>query len=390
MGIEYWARLFAMGIEYRVNRNIFRGHALASKMGAYNRRVPGTSGKLNRRLQQACPQNFSNARKALTTSVPPELLKIFFVIFLFLTTISPATGFGDSERGPFDITAKVDRNRINVGDRIKLGIIAEETGGLEVYFPETPEDLGEFTLVGSSPVEKGRGKGRKVGREYIMSIYTTGTHVIPPVKVSYRQHGETQWQVVDSPQVPIDVVSLLTGEDKDIKDIKGLLVSGMRLFLLVIILVLLLMAGAVSWALWHRKIVQAASEAAVERTAHEIAYEQLRQLKAMDLPGKGRIKEYYTRLSDIIRHYLENRFSLRAPEMTTEEFMEKLKRSPALIDEHKGLLKDFLSNCDLVKFAKYGPSPLEILDSFQAAERLVDKTRPEEEEEDVELKEARG
>ncbi|MFC1480537.1 hypothetical protein ACFL5Y_03735 [Candidatus Omnitrophota bacterium] len=100
----------------------------------------------------------------------------------------------------------------------------------------------------------------------------------------------------------------------------------------------------------------------------------------MDLPGQGRIKEYYVRLSDIVRHYLEDRFSFRAPEMTTEEFMERVKNSSEMLKKHKELLGDFLSHCDMVKFAKYGPTSLEMLDSFQSAERLVDQTRIREEE----------
>jgi hypothetical protein len=105
------------------------------------------------------------------------------------------------------------------------------------------------------------------------------------------------------------------------------------------------------------------------------------ELRAMDLPGKGRIKEYYFRLSDIVRRYLENRFSYRAPEMTTEEFLSAIKDSKEFSNELRGLLKEFLSHCDMVKFAKYGPTPIEILDSFKAAENLIDRTKLTEEEE---------
>ena len=108
-------------------------------------------------------------------------------------------------------------------------------------------------------------------------------------------------------------------------------------------------------------------------------FDVIQELKGQDLPGKGLIKEYYTRLSDIVRRYLENRFSFRAPEMTTEEFMENIKNSSVLVEEHKELLKEFLSHCDMVKFAKYGPTPIEMLDSFKSAESLVEQTRLEEE-----------
>ena len=70
--------------------------------------------------------------------------------------------------------------------------------------------------------------------------------------------------------------------------------------------------------------------------------------------------------------------------MTTEEFMIALKASPEVASEHKKLLKEFLSHCDMVKFAKYGPTPLEMVDSFNSALNLVEQTRLVEEEEEEE------
>ena len=108
---------------------------------------------------------------------------------------------------------------------------------------------------------------------------------------------------------------------------------------------------------------------------YEIAYERLRELAEAHLPEKGKIKEYYIELSGIIRYYLEARFNLRAPEMTTEEFLVKLRTEGELIPEHKNLLREFLLHSDLVKFARYGPSVREIDLSFKSAKRLIDQTK---------------
>lgn len=114
-----------------------------------------------------------------------------------------------------------------------------------------------------------------------------------------------------------------------------------------------------------------------KRPAHEIAYEQLEKLKGKDLIRQGRIKEYYSEVSDIIRHYLGNRFLLKAPEMTTEEFLFYVRDYSRLISAHKTLLRGFLLACDLVKFAKYVP-PLEEMDEISvSAKKLVDETKEE-------------
>jgi hypothetical protein len=96
---------------------------------------------------------------------------------------------------------------------------------------------------------------------------------------------------------------------------------------------------------------------------------------AMDLISKGQIKEYYYRLSNIVRHYIENRFKLMAPERTTEEFLAEMMVTGKLTEDHKELVGNFLEHCDMVKFAAYGPDSREIENSFNSAKKLVDETR---------------
>ncbi len=95
----------------------------------------------------------------------------------------------------------------------------------------------------------------------------------------------------------------------------------------------------------------------------------------MDLISKGRIKEYYYRLSNIVRHYIENRFNLMAPERTTEEFLAEMMVTGKLTEDHKELVGNFLEHCDMVKFAAYGPDSREIENSFNSAKKLVDETK---------------
>ncbi len=110
------------------------------------------------------------------------------------------------------------------------------------------------------------------------------------------------------------------------------------------------------------------------KSAYTVAMEALAALQAKGLEAAGRVKEFYIELSDIVRRYLESRFSLRAPEMTTEEVLYSLRESGELTGAQKNLLKEFLQRCDLVKFAKYGPTQQEAEESFNAAERLVKET----------------
>ena len=89
-------------------------------------------------------------------------------------------------------------------------------------------------------------------------------------------------------------------------------------------------------------------------------------------------KPFTTTVSDTLRIYLEERFSFRAPERTTEEFLYEMQNSRLLTTDQKASLADFLSQCDLVKFAKYEPTETELRNLHAAALRLVNETEPRE------------
>jgi len=117
-----------------------------------------------------------------------------------------------------------------------------------------------------------------------------------------------------------------------------------------------------------------------EKPVHVLAYEALEDLKKRNLPAHGRVKEYFFELSLIVRHYIEDRFHINAPEMTTEEFLSTLRGSDLLEDAHRALLKDFLNLCDIVKFAKHNPRQNEIEESYNTAKAFIDKTKEVSEE----------
>ena len=80
-------------------------------------------------------------------------------------------------------------------------------------------------------------------------------------------------------------------------------------------------------------------------------------------------------LSDIVRRYIEARFGLRAPELTTEEFLAEAGRSADLTPSHRSLLSAFLERCDRVKFARYSPGDTESHEALQLARQFLRETR---------------
>jgi hypothetical protein len=118
---------------------------------------------------------------------------------------------------------------------------------------------------------------------------------------------------------------------------------------------------------WKRRSKKVSLEVFVP--PHERARRKLQEaLELLDQP-----KPFCTLVSDAVRLYLEERFSLRAPERTTEEFLLDLQTTQHLTRPQKDSLADFLSRCDLVKFAKFEPPATALQDIYQAALRLIEE-----------------
>lgn len=154
----------------------------------------------------------------------------------------------------------------------------------------------------------------------------------------------------------------MTNAVADIRDIKGLVPVPLAWGWIALIVVVLVLVGVIVW--WsRRKKPVATGETPVQRTPAELALAALATLKEQNLP----VEVFYTRVSDIIRQFIEGQFGLHAPERTTEEFLVEAK----LPAESMTLLGAFLQECDLVKFARHRPGKEDRERAFGAAEKFV-------------------
>ena len=92
-----------------------------------------------------------------------------------------------------------------------------------------------------------------------------------------------------------------------------------------------------------------------ERALHELA-----ELMSKDLVAKSLVKEFYLELTLIVRRYIERAHAIRAPEQTTEEFLEAVSRDARFTRDVVAKLQSFLQAADLVKFAAHRPDAAEI------------------------------
>ena len=176
---------------------------------------------------------------------------------------------------------------------------------------------------------------------------------------------------------PADVTNAVASETipdiRGLKDMVEIPTGNEWIWWLLVAVAVLVVAGIVAWFI-RRHLAKCSAELAPPPPPppHVVAWERLQ--RALDLIHET--EWFCIEVSHIIRVYLEERFSLHASDRTTEEFLLELQSSRRLAGEHKQLLANFLSECDMVKFAKAELPEQELRGLHEAASRLVGETQP--------------
>lgn len=267
--------------------------------------------------------------------------------------------------------------RVTVGDKILYTLRVVAPKGVAATLPVFGRTLGEFRIkdLGPLPVVKLKDGGEEISHRYELNLYETGVKSIPPLTVVLRGKDG---KVAELDAGPVVVVSesVLDKDAKEIKEIKPPLTLTYVPVALILWLCMGIAAAALAIFALRRIRRRGKIAPAPPRSPQGIAYDELERLRAMNLVAKGLVKEYYVRISGIVRRYIERRFSLKAPDRTTEEFLAEAGASGLLDPRARTLVGDFLGQCDMVKFARYGPTAEESDGVYAAAKRFVDETAP--------------
>lgn len=290
-----------------------------------------------------------------------------------------------TERGPVKVTVRLDPAAPMIGDAIALTVEVVAEDGIELLMPEFGQALDRFSIREFVPKESVDAAGRTVSTQrYTLEPPSSGPQSIPPLLIEFidrragqrpAPEGEDTYEVVTD-RIPFDVGSIVPqGATNDLKPERGPLAplrEHRRAW--PYLLALLALAAALAPLAWKR--LAAARAERLRRSAWDIARARLDVLVARPRPaGEEAIDAFFVELSAIIRSYLEQRFELRAPELTTEEFLTVASKSPDLTGEHRTFLRDFLRRADMVKFARFIPSPDDVEGALGAASHFLDQTR---------------
>ncbi len=288
-----------------------------------------------------------------------------------------------TESGPVTARLTLEPAKPRIGDVVTFTIQVTAEKDVEVLMPEFGEALERFSIIDFVPRESLDEEGRLVATQrYRLQPPSSGKQAIPPILIEYVDRRPARQQ---APQ-GLDAYELLTQRlEFEVQSVMPADVSAQLKpplgkitpppppappwwpWILAAVVVGGLAIPLLSWA-W-----QAWRKRARRRSAYQIARARLDRLLARE--GLEQVDAFYVELSSIVRRYLEDRFQLRAPELTTEEFLTSVGNSPDLSADHQRLLREFLREADLVKFAGVRPSRTDVDRSVQAASRFLEETQ---------------
>ncbi len=287
---------------------------------------------------------------------------------------------------PVAVKTMVAPERATIGTPLRYTIEVTADSDVEVIVEQPTEHVGDLDIIDFGVEPKRTVDGKVViSRWFSLVGWKAGDVELPAPGVRWRRGEAEPEAVATSPtKVTLESVLATVPDTKDIRDIKGVEAAPADLRPYYLIAALLVAGLAIVWLVrrWRGRPTLARPVAPAP-PAHVVAAQALFELSRRRLLHSGAYVEHYTTLAAIVRTYVEQRFGLRAPEMTTEEFLGVSARDARLAGPHRGLLGQFLGECDLVKFARHVPTVDDGERALVAATRFVEETAAREAPEDM-------
>lgn len=278
------------------------------------------------------------------------------------------------------INVELDTNQILIGDQVNMRIEVIKSKKSSVFFPEFEEKLtDEIEIVNKSSVDSAELDNDKTGlyQNLTITAFDSGLLYVPPLSFLYKTEGFTD--TISSSANYLEVFPVKIDTTGTIRDIKGLYRSPYSLGELYPYILALIFAGLLVWFIIYYLEKKKKDEPVLRRTRppempHVIALRELDKLKAEKLWQQNKFKLYYTRLTGIIRTYIERRFDIMAMEETTNEILNEFQYR-GIENINYNILEQLLNLADLVKFARAEPLPDDNITHMENAYTFVKNTK---------------
>ncbi|MDB5387195.1 MAG: hypothetical protein JWM11_2841 [Planctomycetaceae bacterium] len=289
-----------------------------------------------------------------------------------------------TEKGPVKLAVRIRPREPRLSDLVEMEVEVTAPPDVEIKPPAFGQAVGDFLVRDYSEVSKAKqppaSDGTSIRRfRYQLEPVQAGRHLIRSVGIEFLDHrpeSETKGKpvLIESEPLEVLVTSELGDQVPNLADLEPMLpprpLAGS--FQWAWFLGAAGVVAAVVLAIWQRRRRKIRVQEPRRQTPEEIAHAALATLLSENLPAQGLFKEFYLRLTGIVRYYIEGTTGLRAPEQTTEEFLRAIRSRDVFPVERSVRLIEFLEAADMVKYAGQQPGEDQIQVSIARAREFVD------------------
>ena len=303
----------------------------------------------------------------------------FFSIVLFTYVFTATSIFAQKA------VLTLDTSSIRIGERVQLRINATLPKATKIFWPALADTLTASVEIASKSKIDTSSTSRKEFVNYSQTLsitsFDTGFHYIPPVTILYSYSGDTMRHELVSEGVYLKVRTVAVDTTQAIRDIKGPIQAPITFSELApyfgVALIIVMIIALVWYYFWRKRLNKPLFPVITRPTGPpwEDALQSLDVLEEKKLWQTGKIKEYYSELTDIIRRYLQQQHGIEAMEMVTSEILESYEQA-GLKPEARTLLNNVLMQADFAKFAKAIPQNRENELSMTWSKQFINETKP--------------
>ena len=278
------------------------------------------------------------------------------------------------------VAVRVDKQKVGLSETVNAELEVRMPADWEVVFPDISKRWENFDVVEEVIADDRLGGDEEIikTRKYRLEPMSEGEIELAELSFDYVAAGSDETKILDTEAINLEVVSEFgdgQGEGqiaeiegvKEMPDYTAYIWAGAGLGLAAAVLAFVIYRSR------HRPVEEVKRRNF--KAAHEIALQRLNELEDEGLVEAGKLNIFYEKVSNILRYYIEDRFRIRAPERTTEEFLNELKSDDTLAVGDKESLEKFLRHCDLVKFARHQPSDEQVRRTVDLVRDFVDRTK---------------
>lgn len=281
-------------------------------------------------------------------------------------------------------SVSIDTTKIRIGEQVNIHLNVTLPITAKIFWPKIGDSLTKNVEVIKATHVDTTTTSRSDFLNYSQIIkitsFDTGVQVIPPFVINYTYGSQNSMQQLTTDNVTITVQGIAVDTTKAIKDIKPnmeapITISEIIPYVIgsiIFVIVILLLIYYIKRRKQNKPIIPIVST--VELPAWQMALNNLDVLNAQKIWQSGRVKDYYTFLTDILREYLFKQYHIDAKEMTSYEIMDALSKE-TLQQEEKNKLEVILSRSDYAKFAKAKIGERENIESLEYAKDFILHTK---------------